>query len=96
MYAIRSYYVIDGEIAYTGSQNLVDPRYFKQKTGVGEWVDVMARITGPVTELLQVIFFFDRLLEEGKQLYDSSIAEELHPVPQRGRALVQLASYNFV
>lgn len=87
----RKIALIDGEIAYTGSQNLVDPRYFKQKTGVGEWVDVMARITGPVTELLQVSFYFDWLLEQGKRLDDSSIADELHPVPESGRALVQLA-----
>ncbi|MGD9947801.1 MAG: cardiolipin synthase [Desulfobulbus sp.] len=87
----RKIAVIDGEIAYTGSQNLVDPRFFKQKTGVGEWVDVMVRITGPVTELLQVTFFFDWLLEQGKGLHDSSITEELQPVPASGKALVQLA-----
>jgi len=87
----RKIALIDGEIAYTGSQNLVDPRYFKQKTGVGEWVDVMVRITGPVTELLQGTFLFDWLLEQGKGLNDSSIADELHPVAASGEALVQLA-----
>lgn len=32
----RKLVVIDGEVAYTGSQNLVDPRYFKQVAGVGQ------------------------------------------------------------
>jgi hypothetical protein len=31
-------------IAYTGSMNMVDPRYFKQDSGVGQWIDLMARM----------------------------------------------------
>src|SRR5580700_9154182 len=34
----RKIVVIDGMAAWTGSMNLVDPRYFKQDSGVGEWV----------------------------------------------------------
>ena len=37
---------IDGKVAWTGSMNLVDPRYFKQDEGVGQWVDAMARVQG--------------------------------------------------
>ena len=40
-------FLTDDRVAYTGSQNLVDPRFFKQESGVGEWVDAMVRITGP-------------------------------------------------
>jgi cardiolipin synthase len=87
----RKIAVIDGTIAYTGSQNLVDPRFFKQDSGVGAWVDVMVRVTGPVVELLQVTFFFDWLLEQGEQLSKSGITDELHPVEDTGEALVQLA-----
>ncbi|RUM40228.1 MAG: cardiolipin synthase, partial [Desulfocapsa sp.] len=43
----RKIVVIDGEIAYTGSQNMVDPRFFKQDSGVGQWIDTMVRIKGP-------------------------------------------------
>ncbi|MFA0698474.1 cardiolipin synthase A, partial [Vibrio sp. 10N.222.49.C9] len=43
----RKIIVIDDNVAYTGSMNLVDPEYFKQSAGVGMWVDVMVRITGP-------------------------------------------------
>ena len=39
----RKIVVIDGEAAWTGSMNLVDPRYFKQGAGIGEWVDAMVR-----------------------------------------------------
>ncbi|WP_312204673.1 cardiolipin synthase, partial [Mixta calida] len=44
----RKVVLIDNYIAYTGSMNLVDPRYFKQDAGVGQWIDLMARMEGPV------------------------------------------------
>ncbi len=42
----RKIVVIDGKVAYTGSQNMVDPRFFKQDSGVGQWVDTMVRVQG--------------------------------------------------
>ncbi len=59
----RKIAVIDDRIAYTGSQNLVDPRYFKQGSGVGEWVDAMVRITGPAATALDSVFTFDWSVE---------------------------------
>jgi cardiolipin synthase len=44
----RKIVVIDGDVAWTGSMNLVDPRYFKKGAGVGEWVDAMVRLKGAV------------------------------------------------
>ncbi len=66
----RKIVVIDGEIAYTGSQNMVDPRYFKQESGVGQWIDVMVRITGPVVESLAGTFTSDWYLESDEQNID--------------------------
>ncbi len=59
----RKIVTIDGEIAYTGSQNMVDPRFFKQNHGVGQWVDIMVRITGPVVESIAGTFISDWFLE---------------------------------
>ena len=87
----RKIAVIDGEIAYTGSQNLVDPRYFKQEEGVGEWVDAMVRVTGPVVELFTATFMNDWLLETDCRLAEYSGRTDIHPVPPAGKALVQLA-----
>ncbi|MGM8889169.1 cardiolipin synthase, partial [Psychrobacter sp. 1U2] len=42
----RKIVVIDEYIGYTGSFNLVDPKFFKQDKGVGQWVDVMMRSVG--------------------------------------------------
>lgn len=59
----RKLVVVDGHLAYTGSLNLVDPRYFKQDAGVGQWVDAMARIEGPAVEALAALFAWDWALE---------------------------------
>lgn len=87
----RKLAIIDGEIAYTGSQNLVDPRYFKQDGGYGQWIDTMVRVTGPVVELLTAVFMFDWLLESNKRLPDYTGITNIHPVDPTGEALVQLA-----
>lgn len=59
----RKIAVIDNRIAYTGSQNLVDPRYFKQDAGVGEWVDLMIRVEGPAVAVLNNVIAMDWSVE---------------------------------
>ena len=39
--------------------NMVDPRTFKQDSGVGEWVDALVRIEGPVVSQFDLTFLFD-------------------------------------
>lgn len=64
----RKVVVIDGAVAYTGSQNMVDPRYFKQDAGVGQWVDAMTRIEGPAATALAVSFMSDWEVVTGEHL----------------------------
>ncbi len=59
----RKIVIIDDKVAYIGSQNLVDPRYFKQNLGVGEWVDAVMRVTGPTAMALDAVFCFDWSVE---------------------------------
>jgi cardiolipin synthase len=59
----RKIAVIDNHVAYTGSQNLVDPRYFKQDAGVGEWIDAMIRIEGPSVAVLDNVAAVDWSVE---------------------------------
>ena len=63
----RKIIVIDDEIAYTGSMNMVDPAYFKQDSGVGRWVDIMVRIMGPTVNVLSAIHCWDWEVETGKR-----------------------------
>jgi cardiolipin synthase len=61
----RKIAVIDDRVAYAGSQNLVDPAFFKQGAGVGIWVDAMVRIMGPAAASLGGIFQLDWSVETG-------------------------------
>lgn len=64
----RKIVLIDNNIAYTGSMNMVDPRFFKQGLGVGQWIDLMARIEGPVATILGIIYACDWEIETGKRI----------------------------
>ncbi|OEU78117.1 MAG: cardiolipin synthase [Desulfobacterales bacterium C00003060] len=85
----RKIVVIDGEIAYTGSLNLVDPRYFKQKAGVGQWVDAMVRIEGPAVQALGALFLWDWVVETGQDIKALMETRNLKTAPQVGSANVQ-------
>lgn len=60
--------IIDNYIAYTGSMNLIDPSSFKKNIGIGEWIDLMVRIKGPVVIILGTIFSCDWAIETGKYI----------------------------
>ncbi|UCD79177.1 MAG: cardiolipin synthase [Desulfobacterales bacterium] len=64
----RKIVVIDDTVGYTGSFNLVDPRFFKQDAGVGEWVDAMVRLEGPGVSALNALFRWDWEVETGRDL----------------------------
>lgn len=59
----RKIVVIDDRLAWTGSLNLVDPRYFKREAGVGQWIDAMTRVQGPAVEALAITFQTDWQIE---------------------------------
>jgi len=61
----RKLMVVDRRVAYIGSQNVVDPRFFKRSAGVGEWVDAVVRIEGPAVSQLGTMFELDWSLETG-------------------------------
>jgi cardiolipin synthase len=86
----RKIVVIDGRIGYTGSLNLVDPRYFKKNVGVGEWVDAMIRLEGPAVEAMQIIFLADWYVESHTQLDHLLELADAKPQPARGDVEVQV------
>ena len=80
----RKIVVIDGKIAWTGSMNLVDPKFFKQDANVGEWVDAMARAEGSVVGPLALTMIGDWMLETGESI-DSIVADsKLEAVQPKG------------
>jgi cardiolipin synthase len=86
----RKMIIIDSKIAYTGSQNLVDPRYFKQESGVGQWKDSMVRIRGPLIEVMIAAFLYDWTLETDVSI-DTLVEKDVLFSPEAaGQAAVQL------
>ncbi|WP_162046596.1 cardiolipin synthase [Vibrio taketomensis] len=82
----RKIIIIDEKIAYTGSMNMVDPAFFKQDAGVGQWIDIMVRVTGPTVNVLSAIHSWDWEVETGERSFppvpeckvDEKLAE--HPI----------------
>jgi cardiolipin synthase A/B len=86
----RKIVVIDGRVAYTGSLNLVDPRYFKRDSGVGQWIDAMVRVEGPAVEALAITFLADWFVETDTPLSELQSSGDAHPQPSRGDCAVQV------
>ncbi len=64
----RKIIVVDNVIAYTGSMNMVDPAYFKQGANVGQWIDVMVRMDGPIAAVLNGLHAWDWEIETGQRM----------------------------
>jgi cardiolipin synthase len=86
----RKIVVIDGKFGWTGSMNMVDPRYFKQDAGVGEWVDAMVRVEGAVVNLLSLVMLADWVLESGESVLDLMAELDLNKTSQVGNAPTQV------
>jgi cardiolipin synthase len=86
----RKIVVIDGDVAWTGSMNLVDPRFFKQDAGVGEWIDAMVRIQGSAVAALATTMVGDWVLETGELAVDVFRSAGLQLVEPDGPADVQV------
>ena len=63
----RKIAVVDGRIAYTGSQNLAHSD-FAVKPRFAPWHDVMLRIEGPCVRHLDEVFVADWYLESGERI----------------------------
>ncbi|MCP2032523.1 cardiolipin synthase [Okibacterium sp. HSC-33S16] len=66
----RKIVVVDGLVAFTGSQNLIDASYLKPKNirrGL-HWVELMIRVVGPASRELDAVFLTDWHAESGELL----------------------------
>ncbi len=81
----RKIMVIDGEVAFTGSQNLIEPSYnnLRHRKLGREWVELMACLRGPIVTTLNVVFATDWLSET-----DESLEEQLQHRPEPAAGLV--------
>ncbi len=79
----RKILVIDGTVAFTGSQNLIEPGYNKPKNHKAgrEWVELVARVHGPAVSALNLLFATDWYSETKVKL-----TEEIGTPPPSRRA----------
>ncbi|WP_213815594.1 cardiolipin synthase [Glaciihabitans sp. dw_435] len=64
----RKIVVVDGQVAFTGSQNMIDPSYNKKgniRRGL-QWKDLMVRVDGPAAAGLNALFITDWYSETGE------------------------------
>jgi len=66
----RKIAVIDGDVAFTGSQNLADPKAFMNKSSVGEWIDLSFALKGPAVKAMELTFRADWAQETGHVIDD--------------------------
>jgi cardiolipin synthase A/B len=87
----RKIAVIDGWVAYTGSQNITDMTFgYRPLVRVGPWIDASVRIAGPAAQALEVIFLRDWQIESGEDLGEQleQVLPDL-PIPATG-SIVQI------
>jgi cardiolipin synthase len=90
----RKIVVVDGHVAFTGSQNLIEPGYKRTSAHkIGrEWVELMAKIHGPLVTSLDVVFATDWSQESDEDLLnDLAVVEEaMTEAPNAGEDLGQV------
>ncbi|QDV70668.1 Cardiolipin synthase [Rosistilla carotiformis] len=86
----RKIVVVDGEVAWTGSMNLVDPKFFKQDADVGQWVDAMLRVQGGAVSPLAMTMIGDWMLETDESIDEIIRCAELRMVEREGTGDIQV------
>lgn len=88
----RKIVVVDGAVGFTGSHNLVEDTYHKRgniRKGI-HYIELVARVTGPVVRELNAVFVTD-WYSETEELLDASTAPETRlPIQLPGDALCQV------
>jgi cardiolipin synthase len=86
----RKILVVDGRVAYLGSQNLIDRSYDTAKNikrGL-QWQELMARLEGPVVASADAVFLSDWLIETGELIDSEHVPIGETPVVESSEALV--------
>jgi len=75
----RKFLIIDGAVAFTGSQNMIDRGYHRRRRRDGsrlQWTELMVRFEGPIVAGLDALFATDWYSET-----DELLIRETAPIP---------------
>ncbi len=62
--------LIDDNITYIGSMNLVDPNFYKEYIGIEGWVDLVVKVNSFfLIYIMKIIFSYDWELETGNNIF---------------------------
>lgn len=86
----RKIVIIDGTLAWSGSMNMVDPRFFKQDANVGEWVDAMVRAEGAIVAPLALTMIGDWMLETGEDVQEVAKTTGISSLVAKGDSAAQV------
>lgn len=86
----RKIVIVDSQIAWTGSMNMVDPAFFKQDAGFGRWIDAMARLQGSAVVPLTATMLGDWSIETGESIEDLLKSIQFGNVPLDGSTDIQV------
>jgi cardiolipin synthase len=77
----RKILVVDGRVAFVGSQNLVERGYNKPKNHAAgrQWVELMSRVEGPVVAALDGVFASDWYSESNQSLVEELVVPDKVP-----------------
>lgn len=84
----RKIVVIDGQIGFTGSQNLIKRNYFRKDAIYYD--ELVARVSGPIAMQLQAAFVTDWYSETGVLLTNQTVAEIAPELQAAGTVLCQV------
>ncbi|TDW28809.1 cardiolipin synthase [Cryobacterium psychrophilum] len=85
----RKLVVVDGRVAFMGSQNLIDRSYNSaknQKRGL-QWQELVTQVTGPVVSGINLIFLSDWYSETDEMLRQENVPADTIPMDVSSRAL---------
>lgn len=87
----RKILVVDGEVAFTGSQNIIDRTYNKRRNRRKgfHWRDLSLECTGPVVEELDSVFVTD-WYSETNEIVEESADLNLSDAPESGGIQAQV------
>ncbi|RJN32714.1 cardiolipin synthase [Nesterenkonia natronophila] len=88
----RKIVVVDSQVAFTGSGNLIEPHYQRrsaQRMG-RRWIEINAKVTGPVVTGLDIVFASDWYAETGENLGAKLLVDLQADEEAGGGSLVQV------
>lgn len=85
----RKIVVVDGQTAFTGSQNIAD-EYFRADTPSGPWIDTQLRLTGPAVYELQETFIEDWYYATAEDIFAESYFPSLEAKENLPGQIVQI------